>query len=508
MSDRAAIYVRVSTAEQVANMSLGNQERECRAFAQRNGLSVVRVFREEGASATTMDRPVLLHLVSFVTEPRNKIGHVICFDASRFSRTGAEGIVLMNHLRDEFGVRLRYVLGDMDDTPGGEFSLGVLALMARMDNRMKEIRVRQGMAACAKQGRWMHAPPYGFRRGNSEGPSLVPNEHTAPHIRDAFDLFSRGHLPLAEVAVQMGRRGMRGRAGRPISPQTLRKRFLDRKYVGYMKTAFTDGLEIRGDWEPLVDDDVFARVQRVLARKSTSKRTNRKLRPEYPLKAHVWCSHCEGGLTASASPGASGKRYGYYRCHRKGCAGGVSIRVEKLHNLYRTHLAGFAPSDEALVLFREIVREVWDRRSVSLRRDRRTLAAAIDEAQTRKHKLFDLLTSDALSRDDIVEQIERVNGELSERRLALAEVEGDATDVEELVLYAEGALRRLADLWDDVDDSQRRALQTLIHPNGLPFDGEKFGTAETASIFKALEPATRAGSNMASPARFELALPA
>ena len=55
----AVLYVRVSTAEQVDNYSLATQERACRDYCEREGLTVDRVFREEGESAKTANRTQL-----------------------------------------------------------------------------------------------------------------------------------------------------------------------------------------------------------------------------------------------------------------------------------------------------------------------------------------------------------------------------------------------------------------------------------------------------------------
>ena len=59
-----------------------------------------------------------------------------------------------------------------------------------------------------------------------------------------------------------------------------------------------------------------------------------------------------------------------------------------------------------------------------------------------------------------------------------------------------------------MNPAQKRRFQSLIFPDGITFDGERFGTTETASIFKKLEPATDVTGSMASPRRFELRLPA
>ena len=57
---RAFIYVRVSTQEQTNNLSLDTQRRLCIDYCERNGISVDRIFTEEGESAKTADRTQLL----------------------------------------------------------------------------------------------------------------------------------------------------------------------------------------------------------------------------------------------------------------------------------------------------------------------------------------------------------------------------------------------------------------------------------------------------------------
>jgi site-specific DNA recombinase len=48
---RAVIYCRVSTKEQVKNLSLDTQKKACLQYCQREGLEVAEVFIEEGESA-------------------------------------------------------------------------------------------------------------------------------------------------------------------------------------------------------------------------------------------------------------------------------------------------------------------------------------------------------------------------------------------------------------------------------------------------------------------------
>ncbi|MDH4035734.1 MAG: recombinase family protein, partial [candidate division Zixibacteria bacterium] len=57
---KAIIYCRVSSKEQTSGYSLKNQEVACKAFAERSGYAVKRVFvNHEGESAKSKNRPVL-----------------------------------------------------------------------------------------------------------------------------------------------------------------------------------------------------------------------------------------------------------------------------------------------------------------------------------------------------------------------------------------------------------------------------------------------------------------
>ena len=49
---RAVIYCRVSSADQVKNLSLSTQEKACREYCAREGYDVDQVFIDAGESAT------------------------------------------------------------------------------------------------------------------------------------------------------------------------------------------------------------------------------------------------------------------------------------------------------------------------------------------------------------------------------------------------------------------------------------------------------------------------
>ena len=61
---KAMIYTRVSSEEQVSNLSLDVQEKTCRDYCARNGWTVEAVYREEGESAKTANRTELRRMLT------------------------------------------------------------------------------------------------------------------------------------------------------------------------------------------------------------------------------------------------------------------------------------------------------------------------------------------------------------------------------------------------------------------------------------------------------------
>jgi hypothetical protein len=64
-------------------------------------------------------------------------------------------------------------------------------------------------------------------------------------------------------------------------------------------------------------------------------------------------------------------------------------------------------------------------------------------------------------------------------------------------------LTNAARLWVEIDLDEKQRLQQVLFPEGLQFDGEKFGTGVTCLAFKKIPGSGEPGSGMASPTGFE-----
>ena len=149
----AAIYVRVSTAEQadpgLNGGSLESQEVRCRALCEARGLEVVRVFVDAGHSGGTLERPLLEELRRCVAG--GEVAAVVVYAVDRLSRSQADTLALL-HEFERHGAGLMAASQDFDTTsPTGRAMLGMLAVFAELQRA--EIRERTKTKLRAKKAR-------------------------------------------------------------------------------------------------------------------------------------------------------------------------------------------------------------------------------------------------------------------------------------------------------------------------------------------------------------------
>jgi hypothetical protein len=72
----------------------------------------------------------------------------------------------------------------------------------------------------------------------------------------------------------------------------------------------------------------------------------------------------------------------------------------------------------------------------------------------------------------------------------------DQLDIDGVLAFAEHVVTNSARLWTELELVQKQRLQQVLFPEGLRFDGERFGTAVTCLAFKKLD--GNGGSNFRS----------
>ncbi|MFH1002764.1 MAG: recombinase family protein [Chloroflexota bacterium] len=149
---RAALYLRVSTADQHSENQLPELER----FAAMRDWDVVAQYVDHGVSGAKASRPALDTLLA--SARRGELDAVLAWSASRFGRSLVNSVLAMHELV-QLGVALVFVTQGVDTTtPIGR---GVAALLAGLAEQEREEicrRTREGMARSRANGQRLGRP--------------------------------------------------------------------------------------------------------------------------------------------------------------------------------------------------------------------------------------------------------------------------------------------------------------------------------------------------------------
>jgi len=485
----AVIYIRVSTKEQTENLSLSTQLRACEEYCSREGLDVLDRFKEEGESAKTADRTELQRLLTYCRTNKGRIHFVVVFNLTRFARDKYDHFALRSLLKS-LGISLRSATEPIDDTSTGKLMEGVLASFAQFDNDVRSERTRAGMRAALEIGRWTFLAPLGYINApRALGKSLMVDPERGPIVRQVFDEYATGRFTKQQVLQHATEAGLRNRHGRPLSSQAIGMLLRNRLYAGVIDVAEYGVRGKRGDFDPLVSEATFYRVQSVLSGRTASTAPQVRSHPDFPLRRFVRCESCGRGLTGSWSKGRSGY-YAYYHC-RPGCRA-VNVTKAKLEGLFADELARLQPTPGYMRLLNESILQIWKARKASVKAELTNAERAAKAIQDKLNRLDEaFLFERSIDIDTYDRHAERLREELTLARIDRHSGYLDELDVEAILAFAERVLPRAADLWIQASLDQRQRFQQLFFPEGIAFGGNGFvRTAVTTRAFSYLQPPT------------------
>src|SRR5262249_31587245 len=279
----AVIYVRVSTKEQTENLSLPTQLRACEEYCRRQGYEIIERFHEKGESAKSTDRSQLQNLLTYCRLNKGRVHFVVVFNLTRFARDKYDHFALRSHLQS-LGISLRSATEPIDDTSTGKLMEGVLAAFAQFDNDVRSDRTRAGMKAALELGRWVFLAPIGYLNApRSIGKSLIGDLERAPLVRRAFEEYATGRYTKEQLLKRARAWGLTNRHGKPLTSQAIGMLLRNQLYAGIVDVPEYGVRGKRGDFDPLISEELFFQVQAVLSGRIPSTAPRQRAHPDFPL---------------------------------------------------------------------------------------------------------------------------------------------------------------------------------------------------------------------------------
>ncbi|MCA1382709.1 recombinase family protein [Bradyrhizobium sp. BRP23] len=300
---RAAQYVRMS--RDLQRYSIKNQLAAIAAYAQANGLTIVRTYVDEGRSGLRIKgRPGLIELIEDVESGQADFDQILVYDVSRWGRfQDTDESAYYEFLCKMNGVRVEYCAEIFKND--GSFLSGMAKYMKRGMaaewSRELGVKVHTGLCRVAGLGYRVGAPVgYGLRRimvDENEHPKAELNKgqykalqsdrvrlrrgsaEEAAVIRCIFDQFVHARRSYSEIRRDLNDANIGSHNDRPWTDRMIPTILSNENYIGntiYNRTSRRLGQKlvknpshawVRGAAaiEPIIDPDIFTRAQKLLA---------------------------------------------------------------------------------------------------------------------------------------------------------------------------------------------------------------------------------------------------
>lgn len=212
---KAVLYARVSSEEQRERQSIETQIDFARQQCEREGISLLDIYRDEGVSGTIPfeDRPEGKRLLADARQKQFTV--VLVYKVDRLGRADVVSHVARHHL-ETLGVGLRSLTEPFDTaTAQGRFMFSMLVANSAMERENIRERSIAGTNRVVKQGKWAAGrPPYGYRidadgrLAISENPLPGFSFSEADVVRMIFHWAAEERLPLLAIAAKLNDMGV------------------------------------------------------------------------------------------------------------------------------------------------------------------------------------------------------------------------------------------------------------------------------------------------------------
>jgi site-specific DNA recombinase len=306
-SRRAAIYARVSLDQTGEGTSVTQQEKASRELIDRRGWELAEVYVDDSITGTGTGkkyRPRFYEMLAAVQ--RGEVDAIVARHMDRLMRNARERLELVELCR-EHGVIIALVEGsDMDPTTAsGRMVINTLGNVAEMEIEIKGERHTAALREHALAGKVPHGPRlFGYTTAGNVEPteSVIVAEiferfYAGESLRSVTRWVQDRGVPTRSVVVNKlkldkvnadpktsveqrakAQRAYEKSLQEPWSTRTVRDMLTNPRYAGlvvYQGEVPTDndGNPLRGQWSPLVSEEVFDVVQARLS--DPSRKTNR-----------------------------------------------------------------------------------------------------------------------------------------------------------------------------------------------------------------------------------------
>ena len=225
----AVIYARYSSDNQ-REESIEGQIRECTAYAEKNGITIVKHYIDRAISAKTDNRPEFQQMIK--DSDKKLFDIVLVWKLDRFARNRYDSARYKTQLKKN-GVKLMSATEIISEGPEGIILESVLEGYAEYYSADLSEKVIRGMTENALKGKFTGgAIPFGYIINADHRFEIDPL--TAPFVAETFQRYNDGQT-MREIRDWLNEKGVKNQRGGLMTFNTIQHMLNNRRYIGELK---------------------------------------------------------------------------------------------------------------------------------------------------------------------------------------------------------------------------------------------------------------------------------
>ena len=355
----AVIYARYSSDNQ-REESIEGQIRECTAYAEKNGITIVKHYIDRAISAKTDNRPEFQQMIK--DSDKKLFDIVLVWKLDRFARNRYDSARYKTQLKKN-GVKLMSATEIISEGPEGIILESVLEGYAEYYSADLSEKVVRGMTENALKGIYNGGTiPFGYMIDETR--HYQPDPLLAPYVEQTFQKYADG-ATMTDLRDWLKAHNIKNSMGGEMSYNTIQRMLSNRRYIGELR--------LRDVVQPnaipaLVSEDLFNKVQEKLA-KNKKAPARHKAEESYLLTTKLYCGKCGALMFGESGVSHTGKMYTYYKCaaaKKKKTCDKKAVRKQWLEDLVVNETMKLVEDDASMNAIIAKVMELQNQESTDL----------------------------------------------------------------------------------------------------------------------------------------------
>ena len=301
------IYPRVSTEDQSRfGFSLDEQEESLKRLCEWKGYKIYKVYREEGVSAKSMNRPKFQEMIQDMKD--GKINKILVYKLDRLTRS-IQDLETICKLLEEYKCDLESECEEINtSTPTGVFFMRMTTILAQLEIERTSERTKFGLMGAAKKGHFSGKAPIGYRKINKE---LVIDEVESEVVKDIFKSYLSGQS-VCTITKRLNEKNALNRNWRTTTIDRMLSNYIYAGNYQHRKRIQNEETILLEDVCPaIIDKHDFELVQK--QKEKNLKNYTRKHTYVYMQK--IICSKCNKIMGGSSTTSKNKPTQIYYKCN-------------------------------------------------------------------------------------------------------------------------------------------------------------------------------------------------